>query len=192
MPKRISEEQIFEATVEVVLEKGYTSATTRQIAERADMSEMTLFRRFGNKANLVMRAVSYVVEQNRVDARYTGDPFADLLHVVQHFQRRGKHRISRILPVILIEIPRHPELKDAMEAPFSNVMGVGALLMQYQAEGVLMQEHPLHAVAGLMGPLIILKMLHDAGSKHRVPEMDLEAHVRSFLKGRQAQPSEET
>lgn len=186
MPKRIPEEQILRATVEEVLEKGYANATTRQIAERADMSEMTLFRRFGNKANLVMRAVSFVVEQNRVDATYTGDPTADLLRIVRHYHQKGLQKFTRILPLMLMEIPRHPELMDVMEAPFQNVMGVGRLLLQYQEEGVLMQEHPLHAVAGLMGPMIILKLLHDAGSRQRVPDMDLEAHVRSFIQGRLA------
>ncbi len=44
--------KLLEATLELVSEKGYTGATTREIASRAGVSELTLFRRFGKKENL--------------------------------------------------------------------------------------------------------------------------------------------
>ena len=45
-------EKLLEATLELISEKGYTGATTREIASRAGVSELTLFRRFGKKENL--------------------------------------------------------------------------------------------------------------------------------------------
>ncbi len=42
-------EKLLEATYQLISEKGYLRATTREIAARAGVSELTLFRKFGKK-----------------------------------------------------------------------------------------------------------------------------------------------
>ena len=46
---RISDKQILDAALDVMAERGYTGATTRQMAAAAGINEVTLFRRFGSK-----------------------------------------------------------------------------------------------------------------------------------------------
>ena len=41
--------KLLEATYQLISEKGYLGATTREIAARAGVSELTLFRKFGKK-----------------------------------------------------------------------------------------------------------------------------------------------
>jgi len=62
--------------------------------------------------------------------------------------------------------------------------GIGKMLAHYQADGVLVQEHPLHAVAALLGPLIITNMLHANRINIPMPPIDLNDHVKQFLHGR--------
>ncbi|HGY10053.1 MAG TPA: TetR/AcrR family transcriptional regulator, partial [Oceanithermus profundus] len=50
-------ERLLEAALELLAERGYRGATTRAIAERAGVAEVTLFRRFGSKARLLAEAV---------------------------------------------------------------------------------------------------------------------------------------
>ncbi len=57
-PKSKTRESLIQATFEVFLEKGYAAATTREIAERAGVNEVTLFRHFKNKENLMNEAVA--------------------------------------------------------------------------------------------------------------------------------------
>jgi AcrR family transcriptional regulator len=45
-------EKLLEATLELISEKGYLGATTREIAALAGVSELTLFRKFGKKEKL--------------------------------------------------------------------------------------------------------------------------------------------
>jgi len=45
------------AAREIFAERGYAGATTKQIAERAEVGEVLLFRHFGNKAGLFDEAV---------------------------------------------------------------------------------------------------------------------------------------
>ena len=41
-----TQEKIMNAAMELIMEKGYGSATTREIAVRAGVNECTLFRKF--------------------------------------------------------------------------------------------------------------------------------------------------
>jgi AcrR family transcriptional regulator len=56
-PVTIRESDLLEAARQVFLEKG-TQATTAQVAQRAGVSEGTLFKRFGTKAELFRAAMS--------------------------------------------------------------------------------------------------------------------------------------
>lgn len=56
---------------------------------------------------------------------------------------------------------------------FSN----GDVFIQYQDEGVLRQEHPLHSVAGLLGPLLAINLIHNAKQDMVIPKLDHANHV---------------
>ena len=45
-------ERLIDATLELISEKGYLGASTREIASKAGVSELTLFRKFGKKEKL--------------------------------------------------------------------------------------------------------------------------------------------
>src|SRR3990170_5541952 len=47
-----TKEKLLEATLRLISEKGYLGATTREIAHRAGVTELTLFRHFGSKEKL--------------------------------------------------------------------------------------------------------------------------------------------
>ena len=185
MPKIIEDEKIYRTAMQMVAERGYAGATTKQIAEAADISEVTLFRKYGNKAQLVKRAIAAMVEQMDFASAtcYTGNVSVDLLRVVQTYQDSAEKR-GQFIYAMLSEIPRYPELADLLDAPLSMVNSVGQLLARYQAEGVLKQEHPLHAAAGLMGPLFVTNMIRGAKANVPLPRLDLPNHVAHFLSGR--------
>ena len=189
MPKTVTDAQIYKAALQTVIEKGYTGATTKQIALAADINEVTLFRKYGTKAELVKQAINNMVEQMdfQFTARYTGDVAADLQRIVEMYQ--GSAQTSgRFFYTVLLEIPRNQELAEIINTPFGLIQNIGELLARYQAEGVLKQEHPLHAVAGLLGPLIAMNIIHNATDKKLLPSPDLERHVAFFLNGRWQTP----
>ena len=184
MPKQIADEDIFRATMRLFVERGYMGATTRQIAEEVEISEVTLFRKFGNKADLVAAALAYEVGGIvKKELRYTGDLTADLLHIVAVY-REAVARYGEFFPVLLAEIPRYPELRPALQAPFQVVTAVARLLERYQEAGVLCREAPLQAVSGLLGPVIVLTMMRGADPDLAIPAPDPEAIVAGFLHGR--------
>lgn len=58
MPKRSpARKKLIDAALELFSSQGVTETTTRQIAERAGVNEVTIFRQFGNKHGLMLAAI---------------------------------------------------------------------------------------------------------------------------------------
>ena len=65
-PRTLSTRQrLLNAALELFISQGVTETTTRQIAERAEVNEVTLFRHFGNKHGLLLG----VIEESEVFAQ---------------------------------------------------------------------------------------------------------------------------
>lgn len=45
------------ATMDLIMEKGYSAMTTKDIANRAGINESTIFRRFKGKKDIVVHAI---------------------------------------------------------------------------------------------------------------------------------------
>ena len=185
MPKIIDDEKVYRAAMEAVIERGYAGATTKQIAEAAGISEVTLFRKYESKAELVKQAI--IATAVRMDfttaSHYTGDVCADLQRVVQAYQDLSAQH-GQFTTTLMGEIARHPELSDLLDAPLQLMEGVATLLARYQAEGVLQPELSLQAVAALLGPLMITNMIRQANAAISLPPVDAARHVELFLNGR--------
>jgi AcrR family transcriptional regulator len=184
MPKILADEKIYRAVIEVVIERGYAGATTKQMAEAAEVSEVTLFRKYGNKPELVKRSIYFLIAQTAFDQiQYTGDMRADLIRIATTYQRAAQE-YGPFFTVIMAEMPRYPELIEQIDSPFMLMKAVGEILLRYQQEGKLREENPLHALSALMGPLIYLQMMDNAQPSKPIPSLDLEEHVAMFIKGR--------
>ncbi len=170
--------------MQTVMARGYAGATTKQIAEAAGISEVTLFRKYGNKATLLAEAINAMLAEANlsVTIRYTGDLVGDLMRVVEAYQATSASN-GLFIAIMLTELPRFPDQAPLLEAPFSIIRAIGELLARYQAEGQLQEEEPLHAVAALMGPLIGLNLMRSSGLTSAVPPLDVAAHVERFLAG---------
>ena len=185
MPKIIDDENVYRAAMQVVIERGYARAKTKEIAEAAGISEVTLFRKYGSKAELVKQAITATAVQMDFTSasHYTGDVAADLVRVVQAYQDLSAQH-GQFITTLIGEITRHPELGDLLDAPLQLMEGVAALLARYQDEGVLKPELPLQAVAALLGPLMIANMIRQANAAISLPPLDAARHVDLFLNGR--------
>lgn len=184
MPKKVEDSQIYLAVIQVVSERGYLGATTKQIANTADVSEMTLFRKYGTKSELVKQAIAFIIDETDYSssAHYTGDLHADLLRVVKAYQDTAVKNGVFIF-ALFADLTRHPELITSMKGPFSIFQSIGALIARYQAKGVLKTEPPLHSVAKLLAPLVYISTIRNSKLDDTLPDLDLSGHVTSYLEG---------
>lgn len=187
MPKSISDDQILDAVVGALSERGYDGATTRQIAADAQINEVTLFRRFGNKAELLAAAMRRELArfEGQGGAEYSGQLAHDLRTVVVLYRELlGRH--ARLVPVLLVEFRRRPELAEVAGIALRVVHSVAALLQRYQAEGKLAKESPAQAAACLLGPIFVLGLAEGSGVPSPSGVFSVDDHVARFIAGRSA------
>ena len=184
MPKIIQDEEVFEATIDMVLKQGYAGATTKSIAQSAGVSEATLFRKYGSKNRLIAAAVNHQFQDlNRSKMEYTGDLRKDLLTVIKLYEETST-KDSQLFPLIISEIARYPELRQTLDVPMSIILKLSKLIEKYQNAQLLKSEDPLTTAIALLGPIILSKMLRSANVKLPIPIPDLTSHVDFFIAGR--------
>ena len=108
-----TKDRIIKATVELVNEKGYKGATTKEIAERASVNEVTLFRHFGNKKGIVEAVIqkygSIDFLENTLEERVIWEVEKDLKMLVREYQFLLEQKRTVIL-LSLKEAGEFPEL----------------------------------------------------------------------------------
>lgn len=92
------------AAIELMAEKGYKGVSTKEIAATAGVSEMTLFRNFGSKQNLLDRAVDhyhYSIEMTRIFSdKVVWDLRTDLLMISQMYHEMMERNRKLFLIVL--------------------------------------------------------------------------------------------
>lgn len=186
MPKIINEDDVFMAVIELLVARGYDGATTSALAAAANMHEATLFRKYGSKVGVIERAIEHQLSSTPMHAvSYTGDLRADLMTILAAYVATVA-QYGEIMPMLLLEIPRHPELKGTLQAPLANIQGIMRVLERYQAEGLLKTEPPLTSVNVLLAPIMVSEMYRRALADLLAAPINLEEYVDAFLQGRKA------
>lgn len=178
---------LLDAALLVLAERGLKGATTRAIAEHAGVNEVTLFRRYGTKTELIRAAVlrrSGLLRQNGV--QYSGNLQADLTRLTREYQN-ALQNVGPVIRVLVTEFPRHPELKEVLDGPRQLFGEIAALLARYQQEGQLRPEAMTSLLPAFLGPIILPHLTPDIAPlllQGEMPGADPETHVERFLHGR--------
>ncbi len=150
---------IIEGAIRAVAEYGFQNLTTRRIAEEAGVNEVTLFRRFGNKAAVLDALFQHEAQSIAAKAIfYTGNLEEDLIRIVDTLWLAMKKR-ETLVPVILMELPRDPEIRQYAQHSMKVVQNLLEILQRYQNEGRLRPNQVYIQFLTLIGPLIFLKNL---------------------------------
>jgi AcrR family transcriptional regulator len=108
------DEAIFQATLEAFVEDGYDGVSVEGVAARAGVGKATIYRRFPNKAELVVEAVrrGAHIEDDLPD---TGDLRADLATMFRPLVERLRGPDGKVLITLAVERVRNPDLAAAFE-----------------------------------------------------------------------------
>lgn len=186
--------QILEAAETVFSQKGYERATTRDIAETADISEGTLYNYFGSKSDL-LDAVAQSFAKNIVDeiagleANNLHDMMAELLTARL---RSGRER--RLLMLFLFEARLSPDvhrtfIQDALQQIISETEKRFRVLIE---SGVMRPVEPAVAARAISATIMGFAALYEMGQYGKVengfsPQKWGEELTDLFLNGLQAQ-----
>jgi AcrR family transcriptional regulator len=133
-------ERILFAALDAFAHAGYRGATTRVISRAAGVSEITLFRLFGSKAELfaeLVRRIDDLLATPTVLPDLPRDPHAELSAWVNDFAARFE-RIAPVVRVAVAEHESHPELTDAVATQGRRALrDVGAYFERLKRAGMI-------------------------------------------------------
>ncbi len=94
-----TQKKILNSTMMLVMEKGYTATTTKDIAKRAGINESTIFRKFKGKKEIIETAMS-LPEWNpglkESDFEYTGELIKDLCSFAEVYSKKVTPKMVKI------------------------------------------------------------------------------------------------
>lgn len=162
-------DRILDAAIRVFAETGYRGATTRRIAQVADVNEVTLFRNFGSKEELLQLAVQQLGADQSGYALPT-DPVHPERELTQWARAQHEHvlRMSAFIRTCMGESEEHPELAQCAHArPMRIAQELRAYLTKLANLGMADRDLDVSsATAMLMGVLF-----HDALGRSVMPDM---------------------
>ncbi|MCY3414549.1 MAG: TetR/AcrR family transcriptional regulator [Candidatus Heimdallarchaeota archaeon] len=185
MPKLIDDEYVYAKVMQVIGEKGYRGATTKDLAKAAGISEVSLFRKYHSKKDLVKLATSYILDEAQLlgAINYTGDLEADLSQIARVYFH-GLEKYGDFITSLIMEMGRDEDLNEIALIPGQAFKLFGEILGRYQKEGKLVAENPIYAVSTLLGPLMYISLLGKYLPIFGPTTFDPVLHAKKYLEGR--------
>ena len=130
-------DRLLKAAVEIFATEGIAGATTREIARLAGVNEITLFRHFQSKEQLLKAVVHYITalqaEALNNQDEWTQDLRLDLLHYGQIYSDHLE-QYEALVRMFIGEAKRHPE--EALRVTQEALMPLREKLTAYLKNGV--------------------------------------------------------
>lgn len=164
-----AKEKILRAAAKVFARDGLQGATTRGIAQEASVSEVTLFRLFASKENLLAAVLTDAcAEQTRWlegKGEWTGDLQADLLAYAESFNAMLEQN-EAMIRTLIGEAQRHPDharqlIKESVKP--SRIRFI-AYLKAARSKGQVRSGINLEAVADMLTGMLLAGMLRRTGN----------------------------
>lgn len=142
--------RILDAASGLFAERGYQATTTRLIAERAGVNEVTLFRGFGNKQGVLAAVIG------RVAARQPGNALADLgsVPVREAVRELALREVANglsdggLMTRLAFDVGSVPEVAELFAGgPQANLAAMAGFFATRQAAGEVRGDLPPAALA---------------------------------------------
>ena len=184
--RKITDEQILKAAQAVFLENGF-GASTIEIAERAGISEGSIFKRFNTKENLFLMAMGMSdfppwlpILESMVGQGVLKDNLKDLaLKMIEFFQEN--------LPKMMMVMSKGGPLPNIMRAtnapPIRNLKGMTRFFEQEIALGRMQASNPQTVAQIFMGSLMNYVFLDQLSAPLAEPHDYVDAMVETLWQG---------
>jgi AcrR family transcriptional regulator len=179
--ERLAEEtrqRIILAALQLFGQLGYSQATTQAIASAAGVNEVTLFRHFGNKKNLLFACMQAFNETSfalSFEPELTGDYAGDLLRMATRQMEDTRAKLD-MLRMLLCDSRNVPELREALLAGArGNLAGLSAYFQGQVQAGHVREDLDPEVLAFAFDSLfstslVVESMFEQPLSPHLSPE----------------------
>ncbi|MFJ2651956.1 TetR/AcrR family transcriptional regulator [Streptomyces sp. NPDC087420] len=144
------------AVFEELAAVGFARMSIEGIARRAGVGKTAVYRRWKSKLALVLDLLSVFAAQG-LPAPATGSLYGDVRALLEVASHALRHPVaSQVIPDLLVEAARHPEISDAIKtALLDGQQGIAAVIVREAVERGELPEgtDPDRALDLTVGPL---------------------------------------
>ncbi len=186
MGKTTTKQQLLEATLSLISEKGYLGATTREISRRAGVTELTLFRHFGTKERLfeeLLNSYTFLPKLKEILPELDQLAYEDALTLIAtKFLLTLKER-KAMFKILLTEVHLYPEKIRNTYSAFVNESRatLASYFVSLQRKGLLRDVPPEIAVRAFMGMLFNYFRTEEIMKENGMTKKRMELHIREFV-----------
>jgi AcrR family transcriptional regulator len=177
-------QRIIQAAFEIFAANGYARTTTRSLATAAGITEVTLFRHFGNKEKLftaVIESCGGSTLAGEFEAQFTGDYRSDLQNLGKRFIGITLER-SKIMRLMFCEVEHFPELAHALALnPRQFRQMLSHYLSQQVERGKIRSINTDAAAQAFWGMILAYSLIVDALKEEIPGDMTPEEVVNHFV-----------
>lgn len=191
-----TEQRILEAALKIFASEGYTGATTRRIAEEANVAEVTLFRKFQSKENLLREVLIqnrtafsaldtlFLIEKNadlETDLRILGK---NIIKVMKDKKNDGKRRM--LMFMLFEEGRRRPEVAEVLSSFIQmNIRRLSEYFELQIKNGKMRNINPRSAAITFVSYFVYTSLLRGVVGDSFLSENDeeIERFIDIFTKG---------
>ena len=183
-------QRIIQATTQLFSEMGIAGTTTRAIAKRAGVNEVTLFRHFGSKDNLareIMREYGGQAVAGDLEQLFSGD-YAQDMSLIGHLLMSVMTERINIIRMAICEAGKFPDFQKIIAENPRQLRQMLARYFQRQMDAkVIHPGHPEALAQAFLGMFISYTILQGFLSESIKPEISsdelVEQVVTVFVRG---------
>ncbi len=188
-----TKEQLLKATLKLISEKGYLGATTREIAQEAGVTELTLFRHFGSKERLfeeLLKSHTFLPMLKELLPELEGLSFEDALTLIAtRFLLSLKERKSMV-KIMYSEVTSYPvKIREVYNKFIDEMRTTLALYFESLQNRDIIRKDMSPDMAARVFLWILFsyfrseEIMRSAGMKKKAMEKDARAIIDIFMHG---------
>lgn len=161
-PRNPTRQRLIDAALKLFAAQGVTETTTKQIAELADVNEVTLFRHFGNKHGLLLAviqeaAVFAQLGQTLVQQANQASSLEQALKEYADACLQALERVPEMVRSVVGEAGQYPaENREALGRGFTQANRYVAEYLEAVIDGGQLQAHlPAEKLASLLNGMLL-------------------------------------
>ncbi len=193
MTTTTTKEQLLKATLKLISEKGYLGATTREIAQEAGVTELTLFRHFGSKERLfeeLLKSYTFLPKLKVLIPELDGLSYKDALSTIATRYLLALKERKSMIKIMYSEVTIYPEKIRGVYNKFIDEMR--ATLATYfeslQERGILRKNTSPEMAARVFLWILFSyfrseEIMRPAGLKKNTMEKSVEDIIEIFTHG---------
>ncbi len=182
------DEAIIDAAIDVLVRDGYDRLSMEGVATAAGVGKATVYRRWSNKAELVIDAMASL--KPALGSIDTGSLDGDIEQMIVNACSPHTQRLLQVMVSVCSALPREPDLLEAFKTRFTEprIARISDMLERARSRGELGPEVDVAMAASLVPSLMLQRALMTGQPAGRVYAEQVVGGVLLPVLGRPPRP----